>query len=59
MAKLTAWLVTLMGALLMLQLLMPANFSGVWLNWILALAVLVIGIGKLLRNYGLLKKRRR
>lgn len=51
MAKLTAWLVTLLGALLVLQLLVPTTFSGAWFNWVVALAVLVIGIGKLVRNY--------
>ncbi|MCK9569267.1 hypothetical protein M0R72_10050 [Candidatus Pacearchaeota archaeon] len=58
MAKLTAWLVTFVGALLVLQLLMPAVFAGMYFNWALALSVLVIGIGKLLRNYGLVKKRK-
>jgi len=56
MAKLTAWLVTLIGVLLVLALLLPATFSGMWFNWVIALAVLVIGIGKMLRNYG--KKKR-
>lgn len=51
MAKLTAWLVTLIGLLLVLQLLMPATFAGAWFNWLVALAVLVVGIGKLMRNY--------
>ena len=51
MAKLTAWLVTLLGLLLVLQLLRPATFTGAWFNWLVALAVLVIGIGKLMRNY--------
>jgi len=51
MAKLTAWLVTIVGALLVLALLMPTTFTGAWFNWIVALAVLVIGIGKLVRNY--------
>ncbi len=52
MAKLTAWLVTIIGLLLVLALLLPATFSGAWFNWIVALAVLIIGITKLLRNYG-------
>jgi len=51
MAKLTAWLVTLLGVLLILQLLVPATFSGPWFNWVVALVVLVMGIGKLMRNY--------
>ena len=56
MAKLTAWLVTLIGLLLVLQLLIPATFSGSWFNWVLALVVLIIGIGKLMRNYSYSKK---
>ena len=51
MAKLTAWLVTIIGLLLVLQLLMPATFTGAWFNWLVALGVLAIGIGKLMRNY--------
>jgi len=56
MAKLTAWLVTLIGLLLVLALLLPATFSGMWFNWVIALVVLVIGISKLIRNYS--KKKR-
>ena len=51
MAKLTAWLVTLIGILLVLAISMPATFSAAWKDWIIALAVLIIGIGKLMRNY--------
>ena len=58
MAKLTAWLVTLVGLLLVLQLLLPATFSGMWFSWVIALAVLGVGIGKLLRNYGMMSKRK-
>ncbi len=50
MAKLTAWLVTLIGVLLLLPALtieLPA-----WImTWVVPLAVLVIGVGKLIRNY--------
>ncbi|MEK6833355.1 MAG: hypothetical protein AABY32_04880 [Nanoarchaeota archaeon] len=49
MAKLTAWLVTLVGLLLVLANLitLPA-----WvMMWAVPLAVLVIGLGKLMRNY--------
>lgn len=56
MAKLTAWLVTLVGVLLVLALLLPTTFTGLWFNWVIALAVLVIGIGKLIRNYSKKKK---
>jgi integral membrane sensor domain MASE1 len=51
MAKITAWLVTLIGVLLILQVGIPDNFSGKWVTWVIALAVLIIGITKLARNY--------
>ncbi len=51
MAKLTAWLVTILGLLLVLQLLIPATFTGAWFNWVVAVVVLVVGVGKLVRNY--------
>lgn len=50
MAKLTAWLVTLVGILLVLPLIqvtIPATVN----NWLIALAVLIIGVAKLVRNY--------
>lgn len=54
MAKITAWLVTIIGILLVLPLIgidlntsIAANIS----QWLIALAVLVIGITKLIRNY--------
>ncbi|MEK6848379.1 MAG: hypothetical protein AABX65_01985 [Nanoarchaeota archaeon] len=56
MAKLTAWLVTLAGVILVLNILGVAADSigtattGI-MGWILALAVLVIGVSKLIRNY--------
>lgn len=50
MAKLTAWLVTVIGVLLVLPLI--GVDIGASLNaWLIALAVLVIGISKLMRNY--------
>lgn len=51
MAKLTAWLVTVIGVLLVLALVLPKTFSGLWFNWVIALVVLAVGIGKLVRNY--------
>ncbi len=51
MAKLTAWLVTLIGVLLVLAQLGLFALTDAWVAWIIALAVLVIGIGKLIRNY--------
>ncbi len=54
MAKLTAWLVTLIGVLLLLPLLgitqLGTPSEGI-MSWLIALAVLVIGIAKLMRNY--------
>ena len=50
MAKLTAWLVTLVGVLLLLPLIkvdIGADLSA----WLIALAWLVVGVGKLVRNY--------
>ena len=51
MAKLTAWIFTIIGLLLVLQLLIPTTFTGAWFNWLIALLVLVMGIAKLMRNY--------
>lgn len=56
MAKLTAWLVTLIGVLLVLPLL-GVNQLATLNSWVIPISVLVIGIGKLMRNYG--KKKRR
>lgn len=50
MAKLTAWLVTLIGVLLILPLIGVSQLDAIS-EWIVPLAVLVIGIGKLIRNY--------
>jgi len=55
MAKMTAWLVTLVGVILILPLIGVTALEGLK-DWIIAVAVLVIGIGKLMRNYQ--KKRR-
>ncbi|MDD5133361.1 MAG: hypothetical protein PHD81_01425 [Candidatus Nanoarchaeia archaeon] len=56
MAKLTAWLVTILGLWLVLAQLgvIPASLLNLQ-GWIVALVVLVIGIGKLVRNYKLMK----
>lgn len=54
MAKLTAWLVTLIGVLLVLNAIpkiATALSMAKWLGWVIALAVLVVGIGKVVRNY--------
>lgn len=54
MAKLTAWLVTLIGVLLILNLIpgvADVLAMGKWMMWVVALAVLAIGVAKLIRNY--------
>ncbi len=58
MAKLSAWLVTLVGVLLVLAAPGIAlwSLSDGWVMWVIALAVLVMGIGKLMRNYGSKKR---
>lgn len=58
MAKLTAWLVTLIGVLLVLAApgIALLNLADDWVVWVIALAVLIIGVGKLVRNYS--KKRK-
>lgn len=54
MAKLTAWVVTIIGVLLLLPLIgvtqLGTPTDGV-LAWLITIGVLVIGIGKLVRNY--------
>lgn len=57
MAKLTAWLVTLIGVLLILPLIGITALAK-YNDWLIAIAVLVIGISKLIRNYKLGGKRR-
>ena len=61
MAKLTAWLVTLVGILLVL-LNIPAVANALamnrWVGWVISLIVLGIGITKLMRNYEKKKKRK-
>ena len=57
MAKLTAWLVTIVGILLVLAQLNILSMADAWVGWVVALAVLIIGIAKLGRNYS--KKKRR
>jgi len=55
MAKLTAWLVTLVGILLLLSTAKVIDMTEKWFLWVLSLAVLAIGLGKLARNYKLMK----
>jgi len=44
MDKLTAWLVAIIGVLLVLPLIGVSQLVGATTNWIIALAVLVIGV---------------
>ena len=58
MAKLTAWLMTLVGVLWVADVMnwtTSTVSSNDWMGWLVALSFLVIGISKLMRNYG--KKR--
>jgi len=57
MAKLTAWVVTVIGLLLLLKeaAILPAITA--YNGWLIALGVLVIGVGKLMRNYNKKGKR--
>ncbi|MBA7603435.1 hypothetical protein ES703_10545 [subsurface metagenome] len=55
MAKLTAWVVTILGVLLVLPLI-GVVIGTTTNNWLIAIGVLVIGIGKLVRNYSKRRK---
>ena len=57
MAKLTAWLVTIIGILLILPQI-GVNALAAANNLLIALAVLIIGIGKLVRNYSAQAKKK-
>jgi hypothetical protein len=50
MAKLTAWLVTILGVLLLLPLI-GVDIGADLTSWLVAIGVLVIGVTKLMRNY--------
>jgi hypothetical protein len=50
MAKLTAWLITLVGLLLILPLI-KIDLGATLSAWLIALAWLIVGISKLIRNY--------
>ena len=57
MAKLTAWLVTIIGVLLILPKLGVSQLDALS-SWLIPLGVLVIGVGKLMRNYKVGGKKR-
>jgi len=51
MAKSTAWIVTIIGALLVLKKAGLLAALTAYNDWLIALGVLVIGLMKLKRNY--------
>ena len=51
MAKLTAVIVTIIGLLLVLAELGMLTALTAYNGWLIAIGVLVIGIGKLMRNF--------
>ncbi len=56
MAKLSAWLFTLIGVLYLLPLIgVDTGGASGWGMWLVTLSFLVVGVSKLMRNYG--KKR--
>lgn len=56
MAKLTAWLVTILGIVLIAAAAGAFSVTDPIFLWILGFGVLIIGIGKLARNYSKKKK---
>lgn len=59
MAKITAWLMTVLGVLLVLAApgVGVVMLSDAWAQWAIALIVLVIGVTKLVRNYSYSKRK--
>ena len=51
MDKLTAWIVTVIGVLLILAMLGYVSVIAGIVGWIVALEVLIIGINCLIKNY--------
>jgi len=51
MTRLTAWFVVLIGILLVLAAAGVFSINDAWFLWALGIGVLIIGIGKLIRNY--------
>ena len=51
MAKITAWVVTIIGLLLVLAELNWLGPVADYNGWLIAIGVLIIGISKLMRNY--------
>lgn len=51
MAKLTAWIVTIAGVLLLLKQLDVLASVTAYNDWLITIGVLVVGITKLMRSY--------
>lgn len=49
MAKLTAIIVTILGIILVINA--SALYTIPYTDWLIAIGVLIVGIGKLIRNY--------
>ncbi len=50
MAKISAWIITIIGILLVLPLV-SVDIGATVNSWLIALLVLALGITKLIRNY--------
>ena len=50
--KSSAWLITLVGVLLVLAQLKVVALTDAWVAWVIALAVLIMGVKKLMMSYG-------
>jgi hypothetical protein len=51
MAKLTAWVVTIAGVLMLLKQLNLVAAVTAYNDWLFTIGLLVVGISKLMRNY--------
>jgi len=58
MAKITAWLITVIGVLWVLPLL-GVDIGAQITNWLIGLSFLVIGVTKIARNYGYMGAKKR
>jgi len=43
-------IVTIIGLLLVLALIVPTVFTGMWFNWVIAILVLIFGIKMLIMS---------
>ena len=59
MTKVTGWLITILGVVMILGLLgLGFDWTTLWVQWVIALLVLVLGIIKLTRKYNPAPRRR-